>query len=832
MADWTLVYEGFDPEREGLREALCTLGNGVFATRGAAEEAEADAVHYPGTYLAGGYNRLTTDIAGRAIENEDLVNLPNWLPLSFRPEGGDWLNLRRMDVLDYRQVLDMENGRLERRMRVRDGAGRVTTLHGRRLVHMGLPHLAALELTLTAENWSGAIELCSAIDGRVINAGVERYRQLNAKHLRPLETAAAGDDAIVLVAETVQSHLRIAEAARTRVFRDGEPVAVERTLAEEEGYVAEHLALAVAAGEPVAVEKVVALFTGRDRAISEPRLAAVKAVGEAGRFAELAASQARAWRFLWGRCDVAVDGRARTQMALRLHIFHLLQTVSPNTLERDVGVPARGLHGEAYRGHIFWDELFIFPFLNYHIPQVTRALLAYRYRRLPEARRLARAAGFAGAMYPWQSGSSGREESQVLHLNPRSGRWTPDNTHLQRHVSAAIAYNVWRYWQITGDRDFLVCGGAEMMIEIARFWASIATLDEASGRYRIRGVMGPDEFHDRYPWSETPGVDDNAYTNVMAAWVLRQAAGVLDHVGAERRAELMALLALDEAEMAGWLEIGRRMRVVMREDGLIAQFDGYDRLEELDWDGYRAKYGDIQRLDRILEAEGDTINRYKASKQADVLMLFYLFSSDELAALFAWLGYDFAPESIARNIDYYVRRTSNGSTLSRIIHSWVLARGDRPRSLQLLAEALESDLSDIQGGTTAEGIHLGAMAGTVDLVQRGQTALEIRDDMLWLSPCLPENLQGLRLRLLYRGFWLELDIGCEQVRIAAPNGWGGPARIGVRNRVFDFQGGDVLTFDCHLADGGFRPQPESARRTRGTAMPEEDAADGRAAGRR
>ena len=198
-------------------------------------------------------------------------------------------------------------------------------------------------------------------------------------------------------------------------------------------------------------------------------------------------------------------------------MFHLLQTVSEHTIDLDVGVPARGLHGEAYRGHIFWDELFVFPFLNLRFPELTRALLRYRVRRLPEARQAARAAGYRGAMYPWQSGSDGREETQRLHLNPRSGRWLPDNSHRQRHVNAAVAWNVWQYYQATGDLDFLAAYGAEMLLEIARFWASIATYNRALDRYEICGVMGPDEYHDGYPDRDEPGLDNNAYTNVMAA---------------------------------------------------------------------------------------------------------------------------------------------------------------------------------------------------------------------------------------------------------------------------------------------------------------------------
>ncbi|MEJ2700326.1 MAG: hypothetical protein P8Z70_11790, partial [Desulfuromonadales bacterium] len=175
MNAWALVYEGFDPQQEGLREALCTLGNGYFATRGAAPEAEADGVHYPGTYLAGGYNRLKTEISGRIFENEDLVNLPNWLPVNFRICEGDWVRLEEVEILDYRQTLDLKRGLLQRTVRFRDGAGRRTLLRQRRFVHMAERHLAGLETVVRAENWSGPLTVRTALDGRVTNAGVDRY---------------------------------------------------------------------------------------------------------------------------------------------------------------------------------------------------------------------------------------------------------------------------------------------------------------------------------------------------------------------------------------------------------------------------------------------------------------------------------------------------------------------------------------------------------------------------------------------------------------------------------------------------------------------------------
>jgi alpha,alpha-trehalase len=236
-------------------------------------------------------------------------------------------------------------------------------------------------------------------------------------------------------------------------------------------------------------------------------------------------------------------------MILHLYTFHLLQSSSMHTMDLDVGVPSRGWHGEAYRGHIFWDELFIFPFLTLRVPEITRSLLMYRYRRIDEARAAAREAGFRGAMYPWQSGSNGREETQRIHLNPKSGRWIPDHSRHQRHVNAAIVYNIYQYYQATGDMEFLSFYGAEMVLEIARFWASIATYNPDLDRYEILGVMGPDEYHEAYPESDKPGLNNNAYTNIMAVWVLTEALNILEILAEDRRNELCETLELREEEM-------------------------------------------------------------------------------------------------------------------------------------------------------------------------------------------------------------------------------------------------------------------------------------------
>lgn len=792
MSEWTLSYGTYDPDAEGLREALCTLGNGYFATRGAAPESHADGIHYPGTYVSGLYNRLRTDIGGRQVENEDLVNCPNWLPLEFRIEDGPWFSVDQVHIEEYRQEVDLRRAVLRRHIRFVDESGRTTTVSQRRFVHMGNRHLAALETTIESHDWHGKLEVVSAIDGTVGNRGVSRYSDLASKHLESV-AETTHDDMVLVRVRTSQSRIEIAVGARTRVYSGGERLHVERAYVSRCGYAAHGFVLDLSPGSPVTIEKMASLFTSRDRAVADAESEALQLLERARGFEEVLRFHEESWEHLWNRFRIEVSGPERPSLIMNLHILHLLQSASMHSIDLDVGVPARGWTGEAYRGHVFWDELFILPFINLHQPEITRALLQYRYRRLDEARAASFVAGFSGAMFPWQSGSNGREETQVMHLNPRSGEWIPDNSHRQRHISSAVAYNIWQYYQATGDRDFLSFYGAEMILEIARFWASIATYNEAEDRFEIKGVMGPDEYHDGYPWDETPrGIDNNAYTNIMAVWVLLRAIDVLELLPLYRRLELTSRLRMESEEIDYWETISSRMKICFHDSDIVSQFEGYGRLDEFDWAGYKTRYGQIHRLDRILGAEGDTPNRYKLSKQADVLMLFYLFSAEELSSLFCRLGYEMSADMIARNVSYYEARTAHGSTLSGVVAAWVLARTDKERSWELLCEALESDIADVQGGTTAEGIHLGAMAGTVDIVQRAYVGIEMRDDVLRLDPALPANLEEVRLHIRYRGQWLDLEVRANELVALADAAEGRAIKLAVGEVEYDVVPGSEI----------------------------------------
>ncbi len=803
---WLLGYDEFDPAQEGTREALCTLSNGYLGTRGAAPGSSADGIHYPGTYLAGVYNRLHSDIGGRSVETEHLVNAPDWAALSLGQPGAPPYLPGSTQLISFTQQLDLRRAVLTRVCRYRDEAGRTTRVSTRSLVHLTRQHLALLETTVEAEDWSGPLLVRSGVDGRVSNGNVTDDRLLNGNHLRPVSARQTGPETVLLEVVTSQSQVHLALASRTSL-RDGGGVVLDaraqdpagtkniraprRLLLEEPGQVGQEFTLALQAGCPVTIEKLVAVTTSRDRALSTAALSAVALVEGAPTAAELVRSHQSAWERAWQRFAVEIRAGQRQSLALNLNTFHVLQTVASVGPDSDAGVPPRGLHGEGYRGHIFWDEMFVYPMVTLRRPELTRALLRYRYRRLGAARSAATDAGWDGAMFPWQSGSEGREETPDELFNPRSERWMADNSHRQRHVGLAIAYGAWQYYQATADIDFLRDEGAELMVEITRFFASLATYDATDDRFDITGVMGPDEFHDGNPQTPGSGLRNNAYTNVMLAWSIRRTLQVLDLLVDADCGPLEDRLALRPGERERWSRIRHRLRVPFHADGVISQFEGYEQLAELDWVGYRNRYGDLGRLDLILAAENGSTNDYRLAKQADALMLFYLFSAEELRELLAPMGYPLPAESILRTVEFYLARTTHGSTLSRLVHSWVLARSDRHRSWSLFARALDSDLVDIQGGTTREGVHLGAMAGTVDMVLRCYAGLEIRDDVLWLHPALPPELPRTAFEIVYRGQPINIDLTRDHVSLTLRSCTAEPITVCVEGRTSVLAPGEV-----------------------------------------
>jgi len=303
-------------------------------------------------------------------------------------------------------------------------------------------------------------------------------------------------------------------------------------------------------------------------------------------------------------------------------------------------------------------------------------------------------------------------------------------------------------------------------------------------------------------------VDNNTYTNVMAVWVLLKAMQALDEMPIHYRREVIDELGVAAGELSRWQDITKKMRVVFRDDGVLAQFEGYDRLQEFDWEGYRSRYGNIRRLDRVLEAEGDSINRYKVSKQADVLMLLFLLSRDELRRLLRDLGYHVTAEQVERTVRYYLERTADGSTLSGVVSAWVVARLDPAQAWRSYIAALDSDVADVQGGTTAEGIHLGAMAGTIDMAMRCFTGMRAQGETLRFDPALPPDVRRLRFSIHYRGHRLEVSLSHDRMSVSTRPGQASPIKILVRDNIRELAPGMQAEFPLARSGTAHSGDPE------------------------
>lgn len=765
---WTLTYQDFEPLKEKTREALLTVGNGYFGTRGAMEETYSSKNHSPGTYFAGLYNRLSSQVGDRLIENEDFVNAPNWLPITFRIDQEPWFNFDDVKFLEFNKYLDFRNGVFNRRIVIEDELGRKTAIYSCRVASMSNPHQAAIQYSITPLTYTGKITIRSGINGAIINEGVERYKQLNQQHLKPGEEGFQGNT-IYVVVETTQSAITIAEAATHRIFLEEHELMLEPRTEITPASAYQEYTYEVIQGQSITLEKSVALYTSKADDSKNPVKDALNLALIPMRFADIIKASERVWKDIWNKIDVKVEGSRRDQRLLRLHLYHLMVSGSIHNKNIDASFTARGLHGEAYRGHIFWDELFILPVYNMHFPETARATLMYRYNRLEKAKDYAKEYGYNGAMYPWQSGSDGREETQIVHLNPLTGLWGDDYSSLQRHVSLAIAFNVWQYYNTTGDVTFLKNYGAEMFLEICRFWASKSVYNNETGRYSISNVMGPDEFHEHYPGSNEGGLKDNAYTNIMVSWAFRKAHQILSIVE-NGSIDLRKKLAITDDELQKWEDISKKLNLVISPEGVIAQYDGYFDLKELDWDYYRNRYGNIYRLDRILKAEGKSADEYKVAKQADTLMIFYVLDEKEVREILNDLGYMPGDDFLRKNMEYYLARTSHGSTLSRVVHAHLANLiGNKELSKVLYLDALGSDFDDIQGGTTAEGIHLGVMAGTIYLAMHSFAGLNINSDVITINPNMPDHWKNIEFNFTHRNINYRLRVSGNEINLIADN---------------------------------------------------------------
>lgn len=745
---WLLEIEGFDPAIEPAIEAVFAMVNGYLGVRAAIEEGSP--ASRAAMFIAGVFN---TPAAPQTPELEqpipEIVVAPDWSQVRIVVEGQE-LQLGQVELLSQRRVLDMRQGVLLREWRVRDATGRVTSLRSLRFASLDDRHALVQLLMLMPENYSGHVLLESNVNGRVANEN-------HVVHLAPVgaRTIMGGE---LLTVRTIQSGYTLACAAHADL-RDSLGAAIDGTAITTEGLIGRRWEWQAAQGHVYELRKFVSVYTSRD--LADPD-AAVTAhlnwlVAEGG--ASLLNAQMRAWASYWDAADAMIEGEAAIQREMRFAIYHLIGAANPGDDRASVG--ARSLTGERYRGHVFWDtETFVWPFYLFTDQRTARALLMYRWHTLAGARHKAQAMGYRGALYAWESADTGEETTPPFIRGPRGDRLPILTGIEEHHISADIAYAIGQYRQATGDDLFFFEYGAEMLFEIARFWASRATFG-GDERYHILKVIGPDEYHE--------SVDDNAYTNVMAQWVLRQGCAAAEELRGRHPARWADLsdrvnLTLDELEQ--WQRVADGLVTGFdSQTGLFEQFRGYYNLRPVDLAGH-----DTAAATLDAKIPWSEVGKTQALKQADVVLLAFL------------LWESFSPEMRAANFHFYEPRTTHDSSLSPGFHALVAARlGDMPMAERYLRQAARIDLDFARKGWAGAtgGVHIAALGGIWQALAFGFLGMRPHDEGLRFDPHIPAAWRSLRMPIRWRDSRLRVTATATPPAVEIVVEAGAPASLAI-----------------------------------------------------
>lgn len=706
-------------------ETLFTIGNGYVGVRGLLEE---DSAHptFDSTRVHGLFNLVEGDLS------PDLAPAPHWLGLTLEFDGYRF-GYENGRLLGLERELDVRSATLTRRVLWQSPAGDVVRLTFERFASAADEHLLALRVSGRVLHGAPRLRVCGGIETRVsLPSGYN--------HWQPWTTGSIGPDSVWARSQTTQSGYALAMAAALATDLD-----VTSSLLADGAHPQVEFSAALDEGQAFTITKLVTLFTSRDSAdpLADAQ-AALSRARQAG-YAALYAAHCEHWGRLWADSDVALEGDPFLQQALRFCIYHVL--IAAPQRDDQVSIGAKTLSGAGYRGHVFWDtELFMVPLLTLTQPQLARNLLMYRYHRLPGARAKAQANGYEGAMFPWESADTGEEVTPQWTLPDASGKririWTGE---LEQHVTSDIAYAIAQYWQWTGDDAFMRDYGAEIVLDGARFWASRVEWNADQGRYEIRNVIGPDEYHE--------DVDNSVFTNAMARWHLQTARQVwawLNERHPEQAAALGRKLSIDQAALDRWQDVIDRIYIPFDAERRIhIQYDSFFDLKPVDVLAYQPRVASLQSVFGY-----EATRHLRIIKQADVVML--------MALLGAQVG---DRDVRLNNWETYYPLCDHGSSLSPAVHAWVAARlGKLDLARELFEHAAEIDLRDNKGNSR-DGIHGAACGGLWQALAFGFAGLHLTADGPAVDPHLPAGWNRLQFPVRYRGERYTVTVEGGEARI-------------------------------------------------------------------
>jgi len=735
---WCIIEEGFHVNKQLASESVFSLGNGHIGQRANFEEYYSGETML-GSYVAGIYFPERAERGnwkeGYADTNDKLINAPNWTGISVRLND-DRLDLAEWDVQNFRRVLNMREGFLERTFEATSSKGHRIQVSVKRFLSMAETEVGAISYTIKSLNYEGRISFLPLIDGDVHN----KYTNFNEQFLNVLQTKTE-QDVSHLWAQTRRNDFHVCAALTYVLYKNNEQLNVNPTKIEKEKVAGFSIGTDVRIGDTVCLNKYVAIISSLNHPreeLTERACTLARAAKKKG-WNQLFEDHTAVWAEKWLKSDIIIDSDVAAQQAIRFSIFQLNQTYNGN--DARLNISPKGFTGEKYSGATRWDtEAVCIPFYLCTSPQnVSKNLLLYRYRHLAKAIQNAGNLGFkdGAALFPVAT-FNGSESHNEWELSFE-----------EVHRNGIIAYAIHNYVRYTGDQSYLVDYGLEVLIAISRFWAQRVNVSTEKKKFVMLGVTGPNMYENN--------VNNNWFTNYIAAWCLKFTIESIEKVRQSNFREfedLSAKISFSGDEMFLWKDIIENMYSPENiELGVYLQQDGF-----LDKTLTRAADIPESQLPINQHWTWDRIVRSSLIKQADVVQGLYFFEEN------------FDKETIRRNFEFYEPLTVHESSLSSCTHSIVASIiGNTQKAYELYLRTARLDLDDYNN-EVADGLHITSMAGTWLAIVQGFGGMRVKDDKLHFNPQIPEKWNAFAFNILFRGN--QLNIRVEQNRTIIHNSIG------------------------------------------------------------